>query len=53
MPFPLNLLFTPGPLIRLGLGAEYSLGSGTTTYETHGEMKYSFWAARAVFGIAF
>jgi hypothetical protein len=43
-------LITPFPLTRLGV--EYSLGSGTTTYETHGEMKYSFWAARAVFGIA-
>ncbi|MFZ9520207.1 MAG: hypothetical protein ACO3A4_06995 [Silvanigrellaceae bacterium] len=43
-------LITPFPMTRLGV--EYSMGSGSTTYETHGEMKYSFWAARAVFGIA-
>lgn len=43
-------LITPFPLLRLG--AEYSIGSGTITYDTHGEMKYSFWAARAVLGIA-
>lgn len=43
-------LITPFPLTRLGV--EYSLGSGSTTYETHGEMKYNYWALRAVFGIA-
>jgi len=46
----LRALITPFPLTRLG--AEYSVGTGTTTYETHGEVKYSYWAARAVFGIA-
>jgi|GEM_PF-678883 len=43
-------LITPFPLTRLGV--EYSVSSGKVTYETHGEMKYSYWAARAVFGLA-
>jgi hypothetical protein len=46
----LRALITPFPMTRLG--AEYSIGNGNTTYETIGEMKYSFWAARAVLGIA-
>ncbi|NBX17354.1 MAG: hypothetical protein EBR09_08310 [Proteobacteria bacterium] len=46
----LRALITPFPLIRLG--AEFSTGTGAVTHETHGEMKYSFWAARGVLGIA-
>jgi hypothetical protein len=46
----LRALITPFPLFRLG--AEYSVGTGAITHETHGEMKYSFWAARGVLGIA-
>lgn len=44
-------LITPFPLTRLGL--EYSLGSGNVKYsDLSDELKYDFWAARAVFGIA-
>jgi len=44
-------LITPFPLTRLGL--EYSLGSGKLKYsDLADELKYDFWAARAVFGIA-
>ena len=44
-------LITPFPLTRLGL--EYSLGSGNVKYsDLSDELKYDFWAARAVFGVA-
>lgn len=44
-------LITPFPLTRIGL--EYSLGSGNLKYsDLADELKYDFWAARAVFGIA-
>lgn len=46
----LRALITPFPLTRLGV--EYSLGTGAMTYEKHGEMKYSYSAVRAVFGIS-
>lgn len=44
-------LITPFPLTRLGL--EYSMGSGTAKYnDVPSELKYDFWAARAVFGLS-
>ena len=49
--FTLRGLITPFPLTRLGL--EYSLGSGKNKYsEIETELKFDFWAARAVFGVA-
>lgn len=44
-------LITPFPLTRLGV--EYSLGNGSAKYDgDETASKYSFWAARAVVGIA-